>query len=487
MRSSTTSFFAHPGTRFAVLGVVAVWGVYQSFWRLFDANVQTDEPTYQQAGWAAVHGDVGQNVQHPPLAKDLMGIAQLALGEGIDSARVAVAVLSVLAGGVMFLWLRRDLGWYSGVLAAGMWWLLPRGIDGDPTRVDRLALLDGPSAAFAVAALWAGWRWASGGRWPWVVGAGILLAASVTSKETSAVIAPAFVLMPILFRRWWALLWGGIAFAASFAATFVLVYLPIGAVHGVRYMIAFQSGHDHDGHPVTVAGHVYQFPPWWANLWFEKVGTGGLVTAVLVVGLLCAVLIRPGRLVLVLGVALAGFLVFFLQVAAVALAEYYFDWMPILTLLSAIGISRLAAVTRLPVVGRLGAAVLVGVLVLSAARLSVTTAQIHHEGLGRVQAILDRAHRGDTRIFSAGFAPSTVSANFGDHVSIFSNTGPFGAIVVGDDPRFPVDPALADYLATHGSEFRRYDLDGVELYLPHGRFEQVWPNFAVVPAPAGKP
>jgi 4-amino-4-deoxy-L-arabinose transferase-like glycosyltransferase len=476
MRTRWTTFFAHPATRGAVLGIVALWGLYQSCWRLFDANVQTDEPTYQGAGWDYVHGDFSQNLEHPPLAKYLMGLSQLAFGEGIDAARIVVAVLSVLAGVVMFLWLRRDLGWYSGVLAAGLWWLLPRGI-GDPTRVDRMALLDGPSAAFAIAAVWAGWRWAKGGRWPWVVVAGVLLAASVTSKESSIVLVPVFVVLPILFRRWWALLWGGAVFAASALATVALVYAQIGAVHGIGYLLHFQSNHDQDGHPVTVAGHVYQYPPWWANLWFENVGTGGLVTAILVVGLVCAIVIRPGRLVLVVGLSLAAYLVFFLLIAAVSLAEYYYDWMPFLTLLAAIGISRLGGLVRLRWLGRVGCAVLVAAILFSGVRLSVVTSTIHHEGLARVQGILDR---GDTRIFSAGFAPASVSANFGDHVSIYGNTGPFGAIVVGDDARYPVDPALTAFLTSHASEFRYYDLDGIGLYVPkEGEFEAS-PTYEVV-------
>jgi len=466
--------------RYGVLALVAAWGLYQSAWNLFRANVQTDEPAYQQAGWGYLHGNFTGNVQHPPLAKYLMGLAQLAFGEGVEAARIPIAVLSVLGGLVMFLWLRRDLGWYSGVLAAGMWWLLPRGITGDPTRIDRLALLDGPMAVFCLAGLWAGWRWASGGRWPWIVAAGILMAASVTSKEASAVVVPVFIVLPILFRRWWGLLWGGLLFAAAFAATFVLVYLPFGVVGAVRYMIDFQSEHAHDGHTVTVAGAVYQFPPWWANLWFENAGTGGAVSVILCAGLLCAIVIRPGRLVLVLALALTAFLVFFVVIASVALAEYYFAWMPILTLLAAVGITRLATVVPVRWIGRSFAALLVVLVLVSAARFSVTTAHIRKEGLARVQGVLDRSHRSDVRIFSAGFAPSAVSANFGDQVSVFADTGPFGAIVIGDDPRYPLDAVLAGFLREHPDEFRQVDLDGTELYLPRGQFQLDGDHYEVV-------
>ncbi|PZE27348.1 hypothetical protein DEI86_07650 [Curtobacterium sp. MCBD17_028] len=473
-------FVTAASTRWTVLGVVFLWGVFQSTWNLFAANHQTDEPAYQQAAWGYVHGDLTGNLQHPPTAKWLMGLAELAFGDTVEVARIPVVVLSVLAGVVVFLWLREDRGWYTGVLGAGMWWVLPRAIVGDPSRIDRLALLDGPMAAFAVAALWCAWRWAAGprsgwdsgrsgiaGHWAWVLAAGVLMGLSVTSKEASAVMLPVFVVLPVLFGRWWALLWGGLVFAAAFAVTFVAVYLPFGAVRTVEYMITFQSHHDDGGHNVVVAGQVDRFPPWWANLWFERAGTGAVLSALLAVAVLLAILLRPGRLVLVLVLTTACFLVFFLVVARVALGEYYFAWTPFVTLLAAIGIDQVAR-SGPARAGRILAAVLVAGLLATAVQSTVTTAHIRRVGLGRVQGVLDARGRPHARILSFGFAPSAVSGLFGDRVQIDPGAGPFQAVIVGDDPRYPVPATATAFLHQDAGQFRRIRLDTATLYLPKG-------------------
>lgn len=471
-------------TRWTVFAVVALWAAYQQLWRLGNANVITDEPAYQQPGYDYLHGDFSGNRQHPPTAKYLMGLAQVLFGEGVPSARLAVAVLGLVTGLVLFVWLRRDVGWWTGLLAAALWWLPPHGILGDPSRIDRLALLDGPMVTFAVIAMWCGWRWATGGRWTWVVAAGLAAGLSVTSKEIAVLLVPVFLVLPLLFRRWWALLWGGALFTLGFLVAVVVPYLPFGVVSTISEMVAFQRHHAADGHLVEIAGIITRHAPWWANLWYQWKGVGTLGCAVLAVGVLAALVLRPGRLVLWVALAAVPFFVFFLGVSDVALGEYYIAWMPMLVVLAAIGIGRLGSL-RGPRWVRIGgftaAAVLVAVTAFSSARLSVATATIHQTGIGRFPEVLEETHRPDAFVLAQRQSPSSIAAFVGTNQTRDPAAGPFDMVVIGQDPRYPVDPAIPAYVEAHPDQFRVFHLDDVEVLVPDGRLRKTASGWEVVP------
>ena len=79
------------------------------------------------AGWDYVHGDFTQNLEHPPTAKYLYGLAQLVFGQGILGPRLVVSLMAFAAGIILLLWLRTEVGWWAGLAAAGVWWITPRG------------------------------------------------------------------------------------------------------------------------------------------------------------------------------------------------------------------------------------------------------------------------------------------------------------------------------------------------------------------------
>nr|WP_181025651.1 hypothetical protein [Rathayibacter rathayi] len=66
--------------RAALIGTV-LWALFQCFGNLSAANVFSDEPVYLAAGWDYLHGDVSANREHPPVAKYLIGLAQVLLGD----------------------------------------------------------------------------------------------------------------------------------------------------------------------------------------------------------------------------------------------------------------------------------------------------------------------------------------------------------------------------------------------------------------------
>jgi len=347
----------------AFLVVVAAAVVF-TYWHVGRQRVDVDEDVYVVSGWEYLHGVFIRNLEHPPTAKYLFGLAEVVLGApGPLGPRYVAATASLGTGLLFFLWFRRPVGYWAALIAAALWWLTPRanGIAwGDPgsgvaTRMDRTALLEPVMVFFAVAALYAAWRWVNGAdrrRWLWAAASGLLLALSVTSKMTSAVLVVAIIALPILFRRWWDLLTGGLIAAGSFVVAFVLLYAPVGFERGFVHMLQFQTGHAELGHSIELLGREYLFAPWWANFVYFTQGTSRWVVLVLVIGLVAAFVFRPDRLVAYLGIGL-GAQVAFLTASDVALAHYYYAWMPLLIALAGIGLGRAGWPSR-PVSGCCG-------------------------------------------------------------------------------------------------------------------------------------
>lgn len=450
-----------PTTRYVALGLVLLWTLFQAFWKLGAANVTQDEQTYATAGVQYLHGDFALNREHPPFGKYLFGIAQLVGGEGVTQARVVVALALIAGGAVLFLWLRREIGWWGALLAAGTWWLAPHG--GFGTRVDRTAILDPLMTFFMIAALAAAWTWMRRGTWWWAPLSGALMAMSVTSKVSTAVVLPAFLLLPILFRRWRALLVGGAMWVAAFGIVFVGLYLPMGIRSAIGYMLAFQHGQQVNGHAASIAGQIYLHSPWWANLWYLQRGATVPVLVVLVVGVVLAVVFRPDRLVAFVGAALACLLVFYLGVTRIALSTYYLPFLPLIVVLAAIGYARAArrwrAVT-IPV--GIAAAVVVGVGALS---ISGAVLREQPRGIALVGAQLARHDAGPGGVLFQSYPPFGFAPYY-PAGTMDPAGGPFRAVVVGRDSRFPVDPRVSALLEDHRSDFTRVTVDDLQVWIP---------------------
>ncbi|WP_418516769.1 ArnT family glycosyltransferase [Curtobacterium flaccumfaciens pv. flaccumfaciens] len=474
--------------RWPVFVVIALAGVFVCFWHIGQQTINVDEILYAQAGWQYVHGIVTLNLEHPPTAKYLYGLAQLVVGEGILGPRLVAGAAVFGTGAVLFAWLRGPLGHWGALLAAGLWWLTPRGAgpdpfdagSGTPVRIDRIALLEPVMVFFVVVALAAAWVWitsSSRWRWAWAALAGVALGLAVTSKVTAAPYVIAIVVLPVLFRRWRELLIGGVIAAAAFAVTFVACYHPIGMVHAIRYMLEFQSEHDAKGHLAVIAGHTYRFAPWWAEFWYMARGVTPLLAVVLAVGILAALVVRPGRLVLYL-VAAAVPLMVFLGTSKVALAHYYDAWMPIVIALAAVGYTRLAQSVRTgrrarrttpPVASAVIAAVVVlgvGAAVVPAVQQTAAVARVRPSGVGLLDQAL-RAHGmdGGRILFTAYGAPGW-RPYFADRGVDAPVNGRYGAVVQGVDGRFPVPPQVSGFLEAERSRLTSFRVDELQVWVP---------------------
>lgn len=457
--------------RLCALLVVVVLGAYACFWNLAAQNVTGDEYIYVTAGWQYVHGDFAANREHPPTAKYLFGLAQLLGGQGALAPRILVGLLVLGVAAIIFFWLKREAGWWAGLASAAFWLLMPRANAGD--RIDRLALLEPVMMFFAVAALFAGWRWARTGKTWMLAVSGALLGASVTSKVSTIALVPAFLLLPYLFtglRRWRPAVRANLIWLSVFVVTAVALYLPMGMRSAIGYMLKVQDGQNVNGHDIPIAGHIYRFAPWWGNFWFLAEGIGVAALVVIVVGVALAIWLRPDKLIAYLGAALLLLIVFYTIAARIALPHYYYAWTPLLVILAGLGYARVAQRLRRPVsVSLLAVAALVALV--AAVQFTVVVAQDRPTGIARVSDELRSHGVGDGPLLAVGMMPGVYVPYPALNISEDPSRGPFVAVVVGDDPRFHLDPTLKRLLKNERSRFTVITLDSLQLWVPHGLVE----------------
>ncbi|WP_162239011.1 MULTISPECIES: glycosyltransferase family 39 protein [unclassified Rathayibacter] len=452
----------------ALVGVF-LWGLYQCFGSLGAANISSDEPVYLTAGWDYLHGDVSANLEHPPTAKYLIGLAQVLLGEGVVAGRVAAGAAAFLTGVILWFWLKRELGAVLALVPAGLFLLFPRTTPDGSTRIDRLGLLDPFMVLFAVAAMAAAWAWARRGRSEepdrgWLIAlAGVLFALSVTSKLPTAMLAPVFLLPLIMVGSRRRALRGFVAFSAAFVVSALLLYLPVHPVEAIRYLLEFQSEHNAGGHLIDVAGRAYQYPPWWANLWFTAAGMGPFAVTILVIGCVLALFApRQRALVLYLGSATALLLVFHVLISSVALPHYYGAWAWLLCAIAGVGIAEaLRGRLVVPFARPLGALLLAASVVVAVA----TTAGIAQErptGIARVPEALHERGLDEGLILVQGMSSGRYSPYIGDRVTTDPAAPGIVAIAIQRSARFPVVPEVEAYLETDPATVQ---LDGLTLVL----------------------
>jgi len=462
-----------------VFAVVVVAALFVAYWNLGRQRVDVDEDVYVRAGWQYLHGVFSLNAEQPPVAKYLYGLGQLLVGrEGALGARIVAATASLVTGLLLFVWFRRPVGFPGAIIAAGLWWLTPRANgaawadpgSGVATRIDRTGLLEPIMMVFAIAALFAAWKWittSSRWRWCWAAGAGVLLAASVTSKVSTAVLVVAIVALPLLFRRWWEFLTGGLIAAAAFVATFLALYLPVG-LHRFFYMLQFQSGQVSNGHTISLLGQTYQFAPWWANFVYLLQGTSRWLVPVLVIGVLAAFVFRPDRLVLYLTIALASIVVFYVR-SDVALAHYYYAWMPLVIALVGIGLGRAGwppTRTAWSWVRTVAVAVVLLLSVVPAVRLGAAVVQARPAGIARLEAALRARGVDRGTILFTKYNLVQWQPFVGKRGTWASDADDITAVVQGVDPRFPVKPGIRQYLETHADDLTHFTVDDLNVWVP---------------------
>ena len=461
------------GKRLAVAGIVALAlaALFVSFYRLGTPSWYSDEVTYRNAGLDYVHGRFGGNLEHPPLAKEILGLTELVFGKGPAAVRAPAAVAGLLTGLVLFLLARRMLGLGAGLLAFGLWALLPHAgvLSGSallPVKVDRFALLDVFMGLFTTASLYAGWRWAESGRWRWAILAGGSVGLATACKAPGVLVLPVVLVTGVVTQR-------GSSRSRLQAVTlfgvgvlvFVASYAPFlgDAPTALRTVYNFQTSRNAGlGHPIEVAGHLYVHPPWWTLLWFQWKGVGPVATAVMAAAAVAAPFLLPRRVALFLFGAVLLQLVYLSVFLGFALPHYYYAWMPALTLLVAAALRELLRHGRVAL--GIGLAALLA-LAGSAIATGVDVARLHSADYAAAASLLRTDHLDDGQVIVWQF-PQAMSAYL-PHAQVGTTPIPpdIAAIVV--DPvvkkRF-TNSALAQYLSAARGEFIARRVDRLTVY-----------------------
>lgn len=346
----------------AVSATAIVAALYENLHGLALVNVLADEKTYAHVGWRLVHWSslrldaqtMGNgNFEHPPFGKVVMGAAELIAGhESILAARYLAVSAGLLTALVAGLWIGRVRGCWAGLATAAAIALVPLSVSPQETRFSRDAMLDMVAMPLAVTAVSLAWGWVrTRGLRSWVLaaGAGVSAGLATASRETAflCLVAPAVVAVCWSMGSWSLLgtrLLQAVVASATAVGVFVATYLPFGSpLARIRYLWDFQSRQSHVGHRVGLDGIVTDHPPWWADLWFASQGIGGVVSLLVVIGMVCAVgvmVLRRDRLVLWLVTALIGPFVFHSFVAGVTLPFYWALWAPLAITVAVVGFAE---------------------------------------------------------------------------------------------------------------------------------------------------
>lgn len=254
----------------------AVVGVLAFFPHLTTPSVVNDELVYRQAGVEYVRGIWTRNDEHPPLAKELIGLSHYVFGgfgSPVLADRLIGAILGFLTGAVLLataLVITRR--WAPAVTAGLLWWALPLAPGIVRDHVARIATLEGPLLFFLSSALLAWAVAADTRRRRWLVAAAFVSGLAGACKLTGLGALAGIVPLLVLHRRQLPRAVTDAALGVVAAAVgFLLPYLPMGSqAPGVlRTAFAFQFAHADRGHLQEVAGHIYAHPPWWAEFWFQ--------------------------------------------------------------------------------------------------------------------------------------------------------------------------------------------------------------------------
>ena len=379
--------------RIGALAAVLALAAFDLFWRLGSADWHFDEFLYGRDGWLAIHARQPAP-DHPLLGKYLIGIGELVLGRNVIGVRIVPVLSSLVAIGLVFGFVRRLAGWWTGVLAAALWAGLPRGlvVAGEVTgvvRLDRYGLLDTMANAVGIGALYAIWHWSERPSWRRAAVAGVVFGATVAIKLNWVVLGLGAVVLAVLVVRPALVAVGHLVLMAATAlALFAATYLPFGTQgpHMVHTMIEVQRRHADLGHVSVASGSVWYREPWWTNLSYWSSSQGVLVILALLGGAAAACWHRQRAAVVYLFaivLAMAGAL----MASPVALAHYWVAWLGPLLVLAALGTAELV---RRPGLPRLVGVAIVAVFVVRSAQATWAVATIDHGPYGRMVAAVER-------------------------------------------------------------------------------------------------
>ena len=319
------------GTLVAIL--LFAGGAFVSLWRLGTPSWNVDEIQYRSVAADYMDGSYRRNLEHPFLAKQLIGVSTELLGVGPGATRLPSALLTI-ATGLVLLALGTGLGGLrAGLAAAGVWWLLPRAPGILDAGIGRYAMLEPAMLFFDALALLLAWVWGRTGRWQAAAGAGLAVGLAASCKFAGVLILPAMLLAALWAPRPLRVRGGHVALMGVLAIVgFLGPYLLAGPgwPRMITGAIEFQSVHARDGHDQLVAGRVSPHPPWWSHLWWQLqyLGPAGMAAlwAATCAGLIAGLRTRDGRRAAVFAAAALLVPAVVVTISPLRLPHYHLAW-----------------------------------------------------------------------------------------------------------------------------------------------------------------
>lgn len=376
----------------AAMGV-GVLALFDALWRLTVADWKTDEAWDGRLAWDAIHGGWAQENGHPVFVRWFLGLGQLAFGQDRLGIRITPALASLAAVWLLYLVGLRLHSRWAGLLAAGLWAVLPRALVlghtvVGPIRGDRFGYLEPFMVVALLGATATAWRWIERDRLADALSTGALLGLAAAFKPT-AVVAVVPIVAVAAWRRGSVrpLLVSAAAMGALAAAVFVVTYLPVGtqAPDHIVELFRFQFDHAKAGHALVVDGVVRAREPWTSHLLYQWRGMGPLANIGIAIGMVGAWTgRRRAEVALVTGIW--GTLLATHLLTSVALPHYYLLWAPFSVLLAAMGLAEMAH--RTDAVSRLAATAAGTLLVVAGLGATWQVATLRQGDYGRMAAQL---------------------------------------------------------------------------------------------------
>jgi 4-amino-4-deoxy-L-arabinose transferase-like glycosyltransferase len=468
------------GVRAALIAGIGALCLFSFFYKLGVATWNPDERIYSEAGLAYLRdGNFSVNLEHPPLAKYLLGLAQLIGGEReILAVRLVAAIATAVTGALLFLLGRRAVGVVAGMIAVVMWAALPSAfvIAGEvvsPGAIGRYAILETVMVAFVAAALYCGWRWAESCDKRWALATGLAVGLAGACKLPGLLVAVP-ILALVAYRqpisRHVAV--QALAFMGAGVAAIIAAYLPMGTdgFDLATDMLDFQGEHARAGHLITVGDRVYAHPPWWANGYFQWHSMGGVAMVTLGALAVASFFVVPRALALYLSIAVLTPFLYLSVVAPIALPHYFYLWLAPLVLLTGAALHGLIASAQ-PIRRGAGVAAAVALAVVAGQHL-VDVATVERSDYARAGDILEEyGHRtGQAVVFGypwvlEAYVPGIAASDPAREPRPLPSEA--NAVII--DPVFSkraqLPAALRTFVDSGAPGFRKLAADRIEVYV----------------------
>ena len=462
-----------PAVPMLVLAGLGALAVFIYFFRLGVPTWLGDEVVYRDAGYQYVHGQFELALENPPLVKYVLGAVQVVFGSGAFAVRFPAALAGLLTGVVLYLFGRRVAGVWAGIIAFALWILLPRpelvGVyDVGQVKIDRYARQEVFMGFLATAALFAGWRWAEGGRWRPALLAGAAIGLATACKAPGLItVVPVLLTGAVTLGLSRRTLLQGASVVGVAALAAAITYLPMGgeARHAIDFMFSASDWRNAIGHPFVFDGKLHQFAPWWANFWWQWKALGTPATVAVVACLaLSPFLLRRGPAVLLLSAVLvpAAFLSLSLNYA---LPYYYYTWEPPLVLICALVIHALA--TR-GSAARIGAAALAVPLLVAGVGVVSDVARIKPRDYAAVAEMAHSLRPGPLVTWDLDSFQALRAEEPGRPVTFDprGKTAPAAIIVDPASSGRRANPTITAYVHDNRADLRLEKVDRLNVYVP---------------------